>query len=249
MDRPDQPPQGPSPDHASSGGSNPLARLTSISGHGLTRGSENGTKPNVPPPAAPSISAAPAIAVPASMPTVGRLKEGTAAQLWPSDALFAAWLVGNLDALVDATSLRVTGPQLLEGTTSVVMGTLSDGKPVVVVPQRGASTDDAFGALVRHVGASAAEHGVWICGEPASEHAAAVSWLNRAIDGLFLMVRVGAVTIGDSIAAPTFTMAVRSPRGDDPGVESTAPLTDRAASDTRRADDWLSEMREEAAKP
>jgi hypothetical protein len=75
-----------------------------------------------------------------------------------------------------------------------------------------------------------------------------VSWLNRAVDGRFVLVRVGAVTIGDSAAAPTFELAVRSPRADDPGVHSALPDAPGAAASERRADDWLGSLRSETTE-
>jgi hypothetical protein len=154
----------------------------------------------------------------------------------------------NLDALTDVVDLRLAKPEVLDGEIPVVLAGAGGGTSAVVLAQRGASTDDAFGALVRHFAASAAAHAVWVCGDPTSEHAAAVSWLNRAVDGRFVMVRVGAVTIGDSATAPTFELAVRTPRADDAGVHSTLPEAHAELHGERRADDWLGSMRAEVSE-
>jgi hypothetical protein len=220
MDRPDPPRPGQPPDGLPPPASGPLARLSAITGNaapGVPRDSGNGATP---------------------ARTLGRLRREAAAQLWATDRAAAEWLAENLDAIAEAASLDLGSAQLMESPDPVIVATLASGKPAVVVTQRGESTDDVFGALVRHVAATQAQHGVWICGEPANEHAAAISWLNRSVDGRFIMLRVGAVTIGDSAAAPTFEVAVRTPRADDPGVESAGPEADAPPQTGRRVDDW-----------
>jgi hypothetical protein len=188
--------------------------------------------------------ASPPAAATAPQRTLGRLQPVKATQLWPSDAAFTAWLADNLEAVADAASLPLRAPEVLGGETPVILAATEGGASAVIIPQREASTDVAFGAMVRHFAASAAQHALWICGKPTSEHAAAVSWLNRAVDGRFVMLRVGAVTIGDSAAAPTFEVAVRAPRKDDAGVESALPEGAPSEAHERRADDWMSGMRE-----
>jgi hypothetical protein len=236
MDRPAQPPSGQEP--PAQPGSNPLARLSAITGNhppAQVPAAGNGT------PAAPEASSPP------RPRTLGRLTPVQAEQLWPTDAAFAAWLAENLEAVSEVASLPLRAAELLRGDTPVILAATEGGASAVVVPQRAASTDVAFGAMVRHFAASAAQHAVWICGDPSSEHAAAVSWLNRAVDGRFVMLRVGAVTIGDSAAAPTFELAVRSPRRDDAGVESVLPEGSVDADvPERRADDWPAGVREKA---
>jgi hypothetical protein len=228
MDRPDLPRPG-QPDASAAPASGPLARISAITGNvvpGVDRTAENGTTP----PRA-----------------LGRLRREQAAELWPTDRAVAEWVAENLDAIGEVTLLELGAAQLMESPAPVIVATLSGGKPAVIVTQRGASTDDAFGALVRYVGASMAEHGVWVCGEPAAEHIAAVSWLNRAVDGRFAMLSVAAVTIGDSAAAPTFELRVRPPRAGDPGVESTGSGVATTSQTGRRADDWPAELREDPA--
>lgn len=244
MDRPTNPSEGQDPRQSPSGG-NPLARLSAITGNhppAQARLSGNGDAP------APVVTTQPAAdVVPAATPqrTLGRLQPVRAAQLWQSDAAFAAWLAENLDAVVDAASLPLRAPEVLGGVTPVILAATEGGASAVILPQRETSTDDAFGAMVRHFAASAAQHAVWICGEPTSEHVAAVSWLNRAVDGRFVMLRVSAVTIGDSAAAPTFEVAVRAPRKDDAGVESALPEGATGEAHERRADDWVTGLGQE----
>jgi hypothetical protein len=265
MDRPADQPQDADPGqpHAN----NPLARISAITGNNrpVAPASNNGTTPTAPTPTAPMPTApmptapmptapmptdpAPSLgpaAEPPAGPRLGRLQRVDAAKLWPTDVEFSRWLADNLDAVGETVSLRLAKAELLDGELPVVLAAADDGASAVVLAQRGPSTDDAFGSLVRHFAASAAQHAVWICGEPSSEHVAAVSWLNRAVDGRFVMLRVGAVKIGESAAAPMFELAVRSPRADDPHMESDVPEAHRADDGERRADDWLGSLRAEA---
>ena len=55
------------------------------------------------------------------------------------------------------------------------------------------------------MGAKAA---IWIVSDPRPEHVAAVAWLNESSSAAFYMVKVEAVRIGESPAAPLFTLIV-----------------------------------------
>lgn len=199
-------------------------------------------------PAAPAVAAAaqpaseqPAAASATPRPSVGKLARVGASRLWRTDTAFATWLAENLDALGEALSVRLADGRMPHAETPVVMATDASGAPVVVVCELGDASDAGFGRLVRNVAASNAKHAVWVCGEPGDEYGASVSWLNRAVDARVTMVKVGGVTIGESAAAPTFEVRVRSPRADDDGVDASVPDADSTAPapTTRRVDDWL----------
>jgi hypothetical protein len=49
---------------------------------------------------------------------------------------------------------------------------------------------------------------IWIVSDPRPEHVAAVAWLNESTSASFYMVKVEAVRIGESPAAPLFTLIV-----------------------------------------
>ena len=53
-----------------------------------------------------------------------------------------------------------------------------------------------------------AKAAIWIVSDPRPEHVAAITWLNEASAVDFYMVKVEAVKIGDSPAAPLFTLIV-----------------------------------------
>jgi hypothetical protein len=75
---------------------------------------------------------------------------------------------------------------------------------------------------------------VWLTGEPADNHVAALSWLNSSTSPRFYLVRVSGVQIDGSASAPIFTLAVRPPRGQaDPATTAGTPR--------RRAEDHIAE--------
>ncbi len=59
------------------------------------------------------------------------------------------------------------------------------------------------GSVATGMGAKAA---IWIVSDPRPEHIAAVAWLNESGSAAFYMVKVEAVRIGTSPAAPLLTL-------------------------------------------
>ena len=242
MDRPGFPHESaPSTEHRPTGSLNPMARIAA-----MTSGSSAGTATSpsgaAPSPAPPATSPAPGGQRPvttADSPTVGRLSRVEPSRLWATDVAFAAWLAANLDALGETLSMKLRNGTTPHSDSPVVMATDAAGGSVVIVCERGAATDEGFGRLVRTVAASGAKHAAWVCASPEDEYGAAISWLNRSVDGRFGMVKVSAVTIGESAAAPIFELSVRTPRAEDDGVSADVPATDGPKGTTRRVDDWL----------
>ena len=195
------------------------------------------------PPVAPTPAVAassPSASTPgASLPSVGKLAHVAPSRLWKDDTAFAAWLAHNLEALGEVLAVQLRDGKMPHAETPVIVAADVTGAAVVIVTELGDSSDEGFGRLVRNVAASGAKHAVWVCGEPGAEYGASVSWLNRVVDARVSMVKVTAVTIGESAAAPMFEVAVRTQRADDEGVESSVPAADSDSASTRRVDDWL----------
>ncbi|MGH2456086.1 MAG: hypothetical protein ACRDHD_07500 [Candidatus Limnocylindria bacterium] len=221
--RPGNPPAADG-DRQPAGAASPISRLSGLTGH-----------------AAPQPADGVASTATGEPARVGRLTHTEPSRLWPSDQAFATWLADNVDAVAEATSLDLRAAAVAPaGDVPVIVAEQREGAPAVIVCQRGASTDDAFGCLLRSMAASAARQGIWISADPGDEHMASVSWLNRAIDGRFMMLKVSAVQIGGSAAAPMFEIAVRPPRAGDPGV-AAAQVSSPPPGRARRAEDWPSE--------
>lgn len=186
----------------------------------------------------PATSAAPRVAsatTSGSSPgSIERLVFTAAATAWPDGgAPLARWLRSNPEALGDLLGTTfTTSDQELPGVDGIVLRD-PDGHSVLVTVELGASSEQRFGALLTHMTAAQAHTAVWIVGAPRPEHLAAMSWLNRATDASFYVVRLRAARIGSSPPAPILELILRAPRGSDTG----APV-DPASNGGRRAGDW-----------
>jgi hypothetical protein len=181
----------------------------------------------------PNAAARPAVAEP---PRIGRLQVTTAAELWPTGALpLVRWLRANPDILGEllATQLNATEDEV-PGLAAAIFSA-ADGSRVLVVLEVGPSTEGMLGSLVARLGAARASTAVWVCGEPRDEHIAAMSWLNRSVDGRFFVARLRAARIGTSDAAPILELVLRPPRAGEGGPRSSGDAS--GADRTRRAAD------------
>jgi hypothetical protein len=183
---------------------------------------------------------------------IGRLRRVPPAELWGTEpARVVTWLQSNLEYVGEVIGLPLVPAASPEvpGSTNALLAAERNGDPVLVVVELGASSDERFGVLLRQMVASTAKTAIWVSGEPKPDHVASVSWLNRAVDGRFYVVRLEAVQIGDSAAAPVFTCTLRPPRASD--AIDAPPRSAGEAPDGqpgRRAEDW-SETLEAAAEP
>jgi hypothetical protein len=163
--------------------------------------------------------------------SIGRLTRVPASALWADGTAMANWLAANPAAMMDAVNLDVAEFDVPE--SSVVTGTTKDGRAVCAVCEVGPTTDEGLGVLMRVAAVQDGGVVVWLTGEPADTHVAALSWLNHSTSSRFYLVRVSGVQIDGSASAPIFTLAVRPPRGEaDP---APSPATPR-----RRAEDHIS---------
>ena len=84
----------------------------------------------------------------------------------------------------------------------------SDGETYVVENQLEKSNHDHLGKVITYLTAMKARGAIWIVSEPRQEHVNAMAWLNEASNADFYLVKVEAVRIGDSPAAPLLTLIV-----------------------------------------
>ena len=165
--------------------------------------------------------------------SIGRLTRVPATTLWPDGAGMAHWLAANPAALMDAVTVDVASFEAPEA--NILLGTAKSGGPVCVVCEVGPTTDEGLGILLRVAAVQDGGTVLWMAGEPADTHVAALSWLNRSTTPRFSLVRVTGVQIDGSASAPIFTLVVRPPRSDG---DAAAPS---ATTPKRRVDDHLPE--------
>jgi hypothetical protein len=165
-------------------------------------------EPTVPPPPEP------ADAHPAALP-LGRMRKVPADLDWYADpAGLLGPLLENLGTLGQVVGIRLKipegGARLLDpGCTMVVDD--RDTSSVVLVADRGASSDGSLGLLLRHMVSTESRTAVWISTDDRPEHVAIIRWLNDATAVRIYMVRIAAVEVNDHPVALVFVTAVRAP--------------------------------------
>ena len=132
-------------------------------------------------------------------------------QVWPHEALdFTTWLEHNTDVLSEALGLTIENieRERAAGSFSVdLVGEDQLGNAVVIENQLERSDHDHLGKLITYLAAFEAKTAIWIVSDPRPEHVGAVTWLNESVGGAsFFIVKVEAIRIGASPAAPLLTL-------------------------------------------
>lgn len=145
---------------------------------------------------------------------IGRLQRVPLRELWKNEALdFTAWLAENIDVLSDALDIELS---VLErekdaGAFAVdILASDSNGRIVVIENQIEKTDHDHLGKVLTYLTNLEAKTAIWVSSDPRPEHARAVAWLNESTpdDVSFYLVRLDAYRIGESSAAPHFSVIV-----------------------------------------
>ena len=84
----------------------------------------------------------------------------------------------------------------------------TDNNTVIIENQLERTNHDHLGKLLTYLAAMDAKTAIWISSDPRPEHIRAISWLNESASADFYLIKVEAIRIGDSPAAPLFTRIV-----------------------------------------
>lgn len=143
---------------------------------------------------------------------IARLERVPLREVWKHEAHdFTQWLETNIEVLNEALNLDLVNVdrEQAAGMFSVdLVAEDSGGGTVIIENQLEKSNHDHLGKLITYLTAMAAKTAVWIVSDPRPEHIAAITWLNESSSAQFYMVKVEAVKIGESPAAPLFTLIV-----------------------------------------
>jgi len=143
---------------------------------------------------------------------IGKLERVALREVWTNEAAdFTQWLQQNIDVLNDALDLNLVkvDRERETGDFSIDLVAEDDGGGMVIIEnQLEKSNHDHLGKLVTYLTGMSARAAIWIVSDPRPEHVAAVAWLNESSSADFYMVKIEAVRIGDSPAAPLFTLIV-----------------------------------------
>jgi len=155
--------------------------------------------------------------------TVAKVTRRPLQEIWRYEAAhFTSWLVNNIDAVGEAVGLELSNAQREVAAGSFRLDLLAedaDGNPVIIENQYGRSDHDHLGKLITYMTAFEAAAAIWIVETARPEHVKAVAWLNEASSGSFYLLKVEAISIGDSAAGPLLTLVV-GPSEESQGVGS-----------------------------
>lgn len=146
------------------------------------------------------------------MSQIGKLERVPLRQVWEHEAYdFTQWLQENIDVLNTALDLNLVNVDREQAAGSFSIDLVAEdegGGTVIIENQLEKSNHDHLGKLITYLTGMGAKAAIWIVSDPRPEHVAAITWLNESSSAAFYMVKVEAVRIGESPAAPLFTLIV-----------------------------------------
>src|SRR5262249_50447871 len=183
-----------------------------------------------------------------SKAAIGKLERVDLREVWKHEAHdFTQWLQDNIAVLNDALNLNLVNVDREQAAGSFSIDLVAEdegGGTVIIENQLDKSNHDHLGKLITYLTALGAKAAIWIVSEPRSEHVAAITWLNESSSGAFYMVKVEAVKIGASPAAPLFTLIV-GPSEDSENVgQAKKEIAERYSIRKR----WWTQLLERSAK-
>jgi hypothetical protein len=130
--------------------------------------------------------------------------------VWKHEARdFTTWLEHNADVLSDALGVTIENIERERAAGSFNVDLVGDdgaGNAVVIENQLERSDHDHLGKVITYLAAFEAKTAIWIVSDPRPEHVGAITWLNESSSADFFLVKVEAIKIGESPAAPLLTL-------------------------------------------
>lgn len=143
---------------------------------------------------------------------IGRIQRVGLRDVWRHEALdFTTWLEENVDVLVEATGLQLSGVEREQSVGAFSVDLIAedeDGRPVVIENQLEKSNHDHLGKLLTYLVGIEARKAIWIVADPRPEHVGVVTWLNESSSADFYLLKLEAIRIGDSEPAALLTQIV-----------------------------------------
>ena len=133
-------------------------------------------------------------------------------EVWKHEAYnFTQWLEENIDVLNGTLDLELISAEREQaaGPFSIdLVAESSDGESYVIENQLEKSNHDHLGKLLTYYASRQGRGAIWIVAEPRPEHVTAMARLNEASGADFYLVKVEAIRIDESPAAPLLTLIV-----------------------------------------
>ncbi len=133
-------------------------------------------------------------------------------EVWPTeDSGFTPWLQSHIGELDKVLGLGLSDPQREVGAGAFRIDLVAETNfgDVVIENQFGRSDHRHLGQLVTYLSHREVQRAIWIVEEARPEHVKAVETLNDRGVGQIWMVTVRTIRIGDSPAAPLFTVVAQ----------------------------------------
>lgn len=143
---------------------------------------------------------------------IGKLERLPLREVWKHEAYeFTPWLQENIEELNSALDLNLVNVDREQEAGDFSIDLVAEdgsGGTVIIENQLEKSDHDHLGKIITYLTAMSARTAIWIVSDPRPEHVAAIAWLNESSSANFYMVKLEAVSIEDSPAAPLFTLIV-----------------------------------------
>jgi hypothetical protein len=120
----------------------------------------------------------------------------------------------------------------------------TDNNTVIIENQLERTNHDHLGKLLTYLAAMDAKTAIWISPDPRPEHIRAISWLNESASADFYLIKVEAIRIGDSPAAPLFTRIV----GPSAELRQVGEKKKNLAETANTLHDWWTSLIQRSAK-
>lgn len=124
---------------------------------------------------------------------------------------FTKWLQDNLDVLNDVTDLNLVNAEREKSAGDFSVDLVAEdeaGNKAIIENQLERSNHDHLGKVITYLVAVEAHTAIWIVSDPRPEHVSAITWLNESSSASFYLLKLEAIRIGDSPAAPLLTLIV-----------------------------------------
>lgn len=162
---------------------------------------------------------------------IGKLKKHDLRKIWKNEAVdFTAWLEENLHVLSEAVEHELTlvkREHPVGSFSADIIATDENGQRVVIENQLEKTDHTHLGQIITYVSNLEGKTVIWISSEPRQEHVNAVNWLNTQTSIDFFLVKLEAVSVDDSAAAPLFQIICKPDDEIKSAAAADAELTDR----------------------
>lgn len=162
---------------------------------------------------------------------IGKIKKHQLKSIWKHEAInFTTWLEDNLDVLSAAVGIELTlvkREHQIGSFSADIVATDESGQKVIIENQLEKTDHTHLGQIVTYVSNLDAKTVIWISSDPRQEHINAISWLNSQTNLNFVLIKLEAISIDDSLPAPLFQVISEPDEELKTAAAADAELSDR----------------------